>query len=169
MPKASKGLKPFETNKQRTSSSSSSVGFALSFLLSVAACLSLADWATMATVLVRGLSIQGVFRFVWCVNHCKIGEDSMSNSCRGDGSKVEMLSKRDDQFSCTQICVRGTRLSRSGIAGLLVAWISSLFCSFFPLDNWNAILLLLFLNILIKYLQTIFWHILYSNCVKIYF
>jgi len=57
----------------------------------------------MAAVLVRGLSIQGIFRFVWCVNHCKIGEDSMSSSCKGDGSEVEMLNKRDDESKWGQL------------------------------------------------------------------
>lgn len=43
MPMANQSFERFAKNKQRTSSNSSSVGFALSFLLSVAACLNLAD------------------------------------------------------------------------------------------------------------------------------
>ena len=58
---------------------------------------------------------------------------------------------------------------RSDIAELLVAWISSLFCSLSFLNDWNATLSPLFLNASIRHSQMIFWRTLRSDCAKMRF
>ncbi len=58
---------------------------------------------------------------------------------------------------------------RSGIAELLAAWTSSLFCPSSSLNDWNATLSPLFLNASIRHSQTTFWRTLRSDCAKMRF
>ena len=82
----------------RTSRSSSSVGFAFSFLLSVIACLNLAVWTTMIVMYVlEALDSLDVFNSLFCL-YVEV-EPSQVGGCRIDnGENVEKVGSCNDEW-----------------------------------------------------------------------